>query len=152
MEWHVIPQCIDLNFSDFLCTRSVVSWNLINHLVRPGYGYVLSRTLEFMLWTLDRKFLLLQFNQSNLDSGRGCISYELIMLYVLILTAFTTWLNRSNWWWGRRRPQLGCWWREGHWGSNFACWRGGGGDQGNWSYALSTKYWSPTSRFCWGWV
>lgn len=101
---------------------------------------------------LDRKFLLLQFNQSNLDSGRGCISYELIMLYVLILTAYTTWLNRSNWWWGGRRPQLGCWWREGHWGSNFACWRGGGGDQGNWSYPLSTKYWSPTSRFCWGWV
>lgn len=22
VEWHVIPLCIDLNFSDFLCTRS----------------------------------------------------------------------------------------------------------------------------------
>ena len=101
---------------------------------------------------LDRKSLLFQFNHSNLDSGRGCISHELIELYVPILTAFTTWLSRSNRRRGGRRPQLGCRRREGHWGSNFACWRGVGEDQGNWRYPLSTKYWSPTSRYCWGWV
>lgn len=39
-------------FSDLLCRRSIVAWNLINHLVKPGDGHVLARTSEFVLWII----------------------------------------------------------------------------------------------------